>query len=479
MSKIRPILYGFFHPYCNAGGGGERVLWQAVEDTLKFDEECKVIIYSGDTDSSVSKILANVVKRFNIKLDEKRLIFNFLKKRHLVDPRTWPSLTLLGQAFGSMILSYEAIKSFEFKPDVWIDTMGYPFSYPIVYLFLQIPIIAYVHFPVISKDMLNKLNFSLSIYGVKQLLKYIYWYSFLIAYKLVGRLVDITLTNSSWTNNHIKSIWTLNRDITILYPPCSTENFVNPEEFNNKEKWTRDNSIVVLAQFRPEKRHLLIIEQYSIFLSQLAEISVAPKLILIGSIRNDNDKDYVNELKEKSRKLKIPSSHIEFQLDLPFNEVLKFLRTSSYGLNAMWNEHFGIAVVEYVANGLIPIVHASAGPYLDIVVPWDSKLQKQVESTEASRTGFFFKDKSDPDYKLGFDELNEVFKKIINLSDEEKMEMSKRGQNCVLEKFSNKKFDNEWNRSLSKIPELYYYNKTTLFIWIIVAIISFTFTQIL
>lgn len=25
-----PRTYGFFHPYCNAGGGGERVLWTAV-----------------------------------------------------------------------------------------------------------------------------------------------------------------------------------------------------------------------------------------------------------------------------------------------------------------------------------------------------------------------------------------------------------------------------------------------------------------
>lgn len=38
----------------------------------------------------------------------------------------------------------------------------------------------------------------------------------------------------------------------------------------------------------------------------------------------------------------------------------------------MWNEHFGIAVVEYMASGLIPIVHASAGPLLDIVTPWDA-----------------------------------------------------------------------------------------------------------
>ena len=25
-----PVVVGFFHPYCNAGGGGERVLWTAV-----------------------------------------------------------------------------------------------------------------------------------------------------------------------------------------------------------------------------------------------------------------------------------------------------------------------------------------------------------------------------------------------------------------------------------------------------------------
>jgi len=27
----KPLLIGFFHPYCNAGGGGERVLWIAVQ----------------------------------------------------------------------------------------------------------------------------------------------------------------------------------------------------------------------------------------------------------------------------------------------------------------------------------------------------------------------------------------------------------------------------------------------------------------
>ena len=33
------LSVGFFHPYCNAGGGGERVLWQAGGDFVENWEE--------------------------------------------------------------------------------------------------------------------------------------------------------------------------------------------------------------------------------------------------------------------------------------------------------------------------------------------------------------------------------------------------------------------------------------------------------
>ena len=35
----------------------------------------------------------------------------------------------------------------------------------------------------------------------------------------------------------------------------------------------------------------------------------------------------------------------------------------------MWNEHFGIAVVELMAAGLITIAHDSGGPKMDIIQP--------------------------------------------------------------------------------------------------------------
>lgn len=33
----------------------------------------------------------------------------------------------------------------------------------------------------------------------------------------------------------------------------------------------------------------------------------------------------------------------------------------------MWNEHFGISVVELMAAGLVVIAHNSGGPKLDII----------------------------------------------------------------------------------------------------------------
>ena len=48
----------FFHPYCNAGGGGERVLWCAVNALHEAYPRAHVVVYTGDVGVSPAQILA-------------------------------------------------------------------------------------------------------------------------------------------------------------------------------------------------------------------------------------------------------------------------------------------------------------------------------------------------------------------------------------------------------------------------------------
>ena len=44
------VKVGFFHPYCDAGGGGERVLWTGVRALRRRFPAAQLIIYTGDVE---------------------------------------------------------------------------------------------------------------------------------------------------------------------------------------------------------------------------------------------------------------------------------------------------------------------------------------------------------------------------------------------------------------------------------------------
>lgn len=53
-------IAGFFHPFCNAGGGGERVLWAAIRATQSRWPEAVCVVYTGDHDASKDQIVKRV-----------------------------------------------------------------------------------------------------------------------------------------------------------------------------------------------------------------------------------------------------------------------------------------------------------------------------------------------------------------------------------------------------------------------------------
>lgn len=128
-------------------------------------------------------------------------------------------------------------------------------------------------------------------------LKLIYykWFSYL--YGFVGRFAHLVIVNSTWTKQHIDYIWKAAHKTFIVYPPCDT---LSMKSFHLDK---RNNDIVSVSQFRPEKNQEMQLRVFELFIKQ--NPSNRSKLIIIGSCRNDEDIDRVNKLKEMAESLGI------------------------------------------------------------------------------------------------------------------------------------------------------------------------------
>lgn len=247
---------------------------------------------------------------------------------------------------------------------------------------------AYVHYPTISNDMLESLdpNSATGSQGVNAgkgtgavgVGKKLYWQIFAMFYSWVGATIDVVMTNSTWTLEHISSIWGEWRhevhrsDPVTVYPPVAVEELELAIPITAASEKKREQALLYIAQFRPEKNHHLILESFAQFMATGSLATKGAKLILVGSVRDDADSKRVYELRLLANELQI-KDYVEFHLDAQWSEILDWLSRASVGVNGMWNEHFGIGVVEYQAAGLISVVHNSGGPKRDIVIEIDGK----------------------------------------------------------------------------------------------------------
>ncbi|EPQ14371.1 GDP-Man:Man(3)GlcNAc(2)-PP-Dol alpha-1,2-mannosyltransferase, partial [Myotis brandtii] len=401
------MVIAFFHPYCNAGGGGERVLWCALRALQKKYPAAVYVVYTGDVNVSSQQILEGAFRRFNIRLTHP-VRFVFLRKRYLVEDSLYPYFTLLGQSLGSIFLGWEALM--QCVPDIYIDSMGYAFTLPLFKYLGGCRVGSYVHYPTISTDMLSVVKnqnarFNNATFITRNpflsKVKLIYYYLFAFLYGLVGSCSDIVMVNSSWTLNHILSLWKVGHCTNIVYPPCDVHTFLDiPLE---AKKMTPGHLLVSVGQFRPEKNHPLQIRAFAKLLNMRKTESLPSlKLVLIGGCRNQDDEFRVNQLRRLCEDLGVQED-VEFKINIPFDELKNYLSKGTIGLHTMWNEHFGIdagpdkevtgdlvksslpvqeeekqelnrGVVECMAAGTIILAHNSGGPKLDIVIPYEGEV---------------------------------------------------------------------------------------------------------
>ncbi|KAI9221349.1 GDP-Man:Man(3)GlcNAc(2)-PP-Dol alpha-1,2-mannosyltransferase [Blastocladiella britannica] len=382
---LRATLIGFFHPYCNAGGGGERVLWCAVRAVQQRYPTVLCVIYTGDTDATGNEILARATARFGIELNASRIRFVFLRRRWLIQDTTYPRLTLIGQSVGSAIFVVEAL--IQCLPDIFCDTMGYAFTYPVVKLISGCPILTYTHYPSVSSDMIRAVDQSEGSFNNDAAIarspllrksKQVYYQLFARLYGYCGRFADLIMVNSSWTRDHIVELWGIPSKTVLVYPPCDTKSFASLPLDQN-----RPRVAVSVAQFRPEKNHALQLEalhQLFTLYPQVRQNYPDFRLVMLGSCRGPEDGGRVEALRTQATRLGI-ADRVDFRLNVSYPELLAQLGNSMLALHTMTDEHFGIGIVEAMAAGLLVIAHDSAGPKLDIVTEYEGNVSGFLATT--------------------------------------------------------------------------------------------------
>lgn len=361
---------GFFHPHSEEGGGGERVLWCAIEAIQSIHPDLKILLFTSEG-HSVSELTSRAQRNFNIIVQPNLEVIS-LSNVHFLEPSRYPYFTLLGQAFGSIWVFIEGLQ--KKVPEILIETTGWAFPYPLIWC-LGSRVACYVHYPTISSDMLSRVRSRNQLYNNRpgisnsrmlSTAKILYYRLLAWVYFWVGSFASIVMVNSTWTGNHIRTIWK-REDLFLVYPPVDTETLRNlPLGRSETEPF-----LISVGQFRPEKNHMLQLLAFAKARELASENHRKNRVLearfkIVGSCRNAADRDRLQKLKQRARDLEI-ENFVDFYENIPFEELYRLLSGARAGLHTMLDEHFGIGIVEYMAAGAIPIAHNSGGPKMDIL----------------------------------------------------------------------------------------------------------------
>ncbi|CAK9166069.1 unnamed protein product [Ilex paraguariensis] len=129
---------------------------------------------------------------------------------------------------------------------------------------------------------------------------------------IVGSCANLAMGNSSWTHCHIEKLW----KITDYCPPCDTlglqvlllERSINPPK------------LISVAQFLPEKAHSLQLEAFSVAIKKLDSEFPRPRLLFVGSCRNEADEKRLQNLKDPTVRLKVEED-VDFYKNVTYSFI--------------------------------------------------------------------------------------------------------------------------------------------------------------
>jgi glycosyltransferase involved in cell wall biosynthesis len=136
----------------------------------------------------------------------------------------------------------------------------------------------------------------------------------------------------------------------VLYPPVEFEKYLPLSQSRE-----RKNVVVTLSRIE-------LLKNLEIVLDIAKEVKTA-KFVIAGTMHSI---EYYSTLKRKINAFGL-EERVKILPNIEEEIKMALLKTSKVYLHPMKYEHFGIAIVEAMASGLVPVVHKSGGAWMDIV----------------------------------------------------------------------------------------------------------------
>jgi glycosyltransferase involved in cell wall biosynthesis len=154
---------------------------------------------------------------------------------------------------------------------------------------------------------------------------------------------NLTLVNSDFIGRRVQALHGI--EPVVVHPPV-------PGVFSEVAWERRERGFVCIGRIVPEKRFETIID----VLQRVRARGHALQLHIVGS---DDGRPYARAIRRRAADA---GSWVSLHRDLPRTELLQLVARQRYGIHAMAEEHFGIAVAEMVRGGCIVFVPNDGGP---------------------------------------------------------------------------------------------------------------------
>lgn len=154
---------------------------------------------------------------------------------------------------------------------------------------------------------------------------------------------NLTLVNSAYIGTHVRALHGI--EPVVLHPPVPGDFPVVPWE-------ERENAFVCIGRISPEKRIDTIVEV-------LQRVRAAGGDVGLHVVGTPDDRVHTRLVRSLAR---AHASWVRLHIDLSRDALVRLVARQRYGIHAMPDEHFGIAVAEMVRAGCLVFVPEGAGP---------------------------------------------------------------------------------------------------------------------